>query len=490
MAEALNKKLFPDKTIRRLDVVIHHGCNLTNKGSKMNPFVRLQVTKPWHEGRTSFDKLDTTTIQGTKNPEWEEEFSFLISTNNGPGKLKLLIFDSQEDNNELVSTVDVDLSHYKEGQPYEKNFFSVDSNGQLEVSLRIRMPTADVRFGTDVNHTEKHLAGKRRENTETCIRQLLTINEEVKVPSIAVVTSGGGMRAMVGTSGAVRALREEGLLDCCIYMSSLSGSTWYLSLLYLLDTFPDVDRCTDYIRKRCAETHRCTHEIVWKGIKELGKKKAANMNFSFLDFWGYLLQELLDPEVKKLSLSDAASAVATCQLPFPIFTAASVSKCDPLDLDSEWMEFTLFEYGMHRCKLFAPTKDIASDRGQGIVSRRLPEPKVAFMQGMWGSAFGATIGDLLATEAGNLMLKSYIEDIISELLPEKTEADSINVLLEELGLRNFRPLAGSLPNYMNGIPADVVPEPPRRNCCTNVLCRYLCCLCTCVFCRDRKHSSY
>jgi hypothetical protein len=109
---------------------------------------------------------------------------------------------------------------------------------------------------------------------------------------------------------------------------------------------------------------------------------------------------------------------------------------------------------------------------------------------MWGSAFGATIGDLLATEAGNLMPKSHIEDIISELLPEKTEADGIDVSLEELGLRNLRPLAGSLPNYMNGIPADVVPEPPRRNCCTNVLCRYLCCLCTCVFCRDRKHSSY
>ena len=48
----------------------------------------------------------------------------------------------------------------------------------------------------------------------------------VQGPSISVVTSGGGMRAMVGTSGAIRALQEEGLLSCCTYMSTLSGSTW------------------------------------------------------------------------------------------------------------------------------------------------------------------------------------------------------------------------------------------------------------------------
>ena len=47
----------------------------------------------------------------------------------------------------------------------------------------------------------------------------------------------------------------------------------------------------------------------------------------------------------------------------------------------EWMEFTPFEYGIRSFKIFAAMKDVASDRSQGIVSRRLPEFNVAFMQG-------------------------------------------------------------------------------------------------------------
>ena len=108
----------------------------------------------------------------------------------------------------------------------------------------------------------------------------------------------------------------------------------YLSLLYLLDSFPDVDECTEYLRKRCAETHGYISKIIEKGVEEMGKKLADNINVSILDFWGYLLQELLEPSLKKFLLSDSRSAVATCQLPFPLFTAASVNKDDATGADS------------------------------------------------------------------------------------------------------------------------------------------------------------
>ena len=32
---------------------------------------------------------------------------------------------------------------------------------------------------------------------------------------------------MIGLSGAIRALQQAGVLDCCTYAASLSGSTWY-----------------------------------------------------------------------------------------------------------------------------------------------------------------------------------------------------------------------------------------------------------------------
>ena len=47
-----------------------------------------------------------------------------------------------------------------------------------------------------------------------------------ETPSIAIMGSGGGYRAMVGYSGAIRALKEMGVFDCATYTVGLSGSTW------------------------------------------------------------------------------------------------------------------------------------------------------------------------------------------------------------------------------------------------------------------------
>ncbi len=40
------------------------------------------------------------------------------------------------------------------------------------------------------------------------------------------MTSGGGFRAMIAYAGAFKALTEMGIIDCCTYVASLSGSSW------------------------------------------------------------------------------------------------------------------------------------------------------------------------------------------------------------------------------------------------------------------------
>ena len=47
-----------------------------------------------------------------------------------------------------------------------------------------------------------------------------------QVPTIAVLGSGGGFRAMVSLSGVFCALKDMGVLDCVTYASGLSGSAW------------------------------------------------------------------------------------------------------------------------------------------------------------------------------------------------------------------------------------------------------------------------
>ena len=51
-------------------------------------------------------------------------------------------------------------------------------------------------------------------------------DDYLKVPTIAVLGSGGGFRAMVSLSGVFCALKDMGVLDCVTYVSGLSGSAW------------------------------------------------------------------------------------------------------------------------------------------------------------------------------------------------------------------------------------------------------------------------
>lgn len=46
------------------------------------------------------------------------------------------------------------------------------------------------------------------------------------MPNIAIMGSGGGIRAVIGMCGAVTALQDENLLDSTMFTAGLSGSAW------------------------------------------------------------------------------------------------------------------------------------------------------------------------------------------------------------------------------------------------------------------------
>ncbi len=55
---------------------------------------------------------------------------------------------------------------------------------------------------------------------------LFTALFTVPSPNIALVTSGGSERAMVGLLGSLDALSQDDLLDFVLYLAGLSGLTW------------------------------------------------------------------------------------------------------------------------------------------------------------------------------------------------------------------------------------------------------------------------
>ncbi len=51
-----------------------------------------------------------------------------------------------------------------------------------------------------------------------------------QTPVIAVLGSGGGYRALIAFVGVLKALEDSKMLDCATYLSSLSGSSWWVSM--------------------------------------------------------------------------------------------------------------------------------------------------------------------------------------------------------------------------------------------------------------------
>lgn len=51
-------------------------------------------------------------------------------------------------------------------------------------------------------------------------------SSNAQAPVIAVLGSGGGLRAHIACLGVLSELKELGLLDAVTYLAGVSGSTW------------------------------------------------------------------------------------------------------------------------------------------------------------------------------------------------------------------------------------------------------------------------
>lgn len=94
--------------------------------------------------------------------------------------------------------------------------------------------TAHVRVSPDLCAEEQAFYEKRLAFTRQSLARYLDIPEdevhEDDVPLVTLATSGGGLRALVGTVGYLRAFERDGLFDLVAYAAGVSGSCWALAL--------------------------------------------------------------------------------------------------------------------------------------------------------------------------------------------------------------------------------------------------------------------
>ncbi|KAM9466383.1 cytosolic phospholipase A2 delta-like [Clarias gariepinus] len=351
--------------------------------------------------------------------------------------------------------------------------YYINKNLETEIGLRMdkvelhltRVDSSEedmkVRLDFDIAAEEKVFLVKRKEVVSHALQKILNLQvplDPTQVPTVAVVCSGGGSRAMTGTYGSLKGLQSLGLLDVITYMTSVSGSTWTSASLYS-DPFwskEGLDKAIASVQKELSKSPASlfspTHLHYYHS--ELQNREKEGYSVSFIDTWGLIIEQLVFGKKHTDTLSDQKKAVSEGQNPLPIYTAVNMKK-DPSGstLITEWCEFTPFEVGFCKYGAFVPVENFGSEFYLGHVVKKLPETRVSFLLGLWSSVFSTNLMHLWKTFTG--VTPSCPEEKIDKIEEEEKSPalDTLRVDSEASSLSNFmndRPIISSVFNFIRG----------------------------------------
>ena len=354
---------------------------------------------------------------------------------------------------------------------------------------------ATVRVGNDLCQEERAFRRKRQAYVIKALAKYLDIEEKdvhpEDVPVIAMCGSGGGLRALVAGTSSYLSAQEAGLFDCVTYTAGVSGSCWLQALYNSSIAGQDHERLIHHLKSRIGThiafppdalklvTSAPTNKFLLSGyIEKLkGDPKA---DFGLVDVYGLLLAaRLLVPHGdlavcdRDLKLSNQRALVDDGKHPLPIYTA--VRHEIPLDeaaekVDQEhkiqgdgqslkdkvkekarqeawfqWFEFTPYETFCEEFGAGIPTYALGRPFNNGHnelldTGIALPEIRIPFLLGVWGSAFCAT-------------LSHYYKEI-RPIVQGITGFGGLDSMLEEKNddLIKIHPIdPGTVPNFVSGM---------------------------------------
>ncbi|NXX70734.1 PA24E phospholipase, partial [Spizella passerina] len=206
-----------------------------------------------------------------------------------------------------------------------------------------------------------------------------------QVPVVAVMTTGGGTRALTSLLGNLLGLQKLGLLDVISFITGSSGSTWTLSHLYQSADWSheDLSRPISEVRRHMTKCKLSCFslESLQYYAKELKLRKQEGYQISSVDFWGLLLEKALDDGKNNHKLSDEQEALSQGQNPLPIYMILNMKEDYSLSEFKEWVEFTPYEVGFLKYGAFIRAEDFGSEFFMGRLMKKLPESRICFMKG-------------------------------------------------------------------------------------------------------------
>ncbi|XP_068107785.1 LOW QUALITY PROTEIN: cytosolic phospholipase A2 zeta-like [Hyperolius riggenbachi] len=414
-------------------VLVAHPCvcveGRMNSGEKeTNGNQILKVSVPG-----SYEKEICSTLKQSRSQALEEiPFMFHVDQDVSPNLNVCLLKTLRVTQNDLAPELDKKTIFMGKGSVAipplpDEEVVNLDvplSKDQVvHVSMRKEVSNPeelDIRLGFDLSNGERSFLEKRKKVVLKSLKEVLKLNEDPsvqEVPVVAVLGSGGGTRAMVSFYGSLLGLQDLKLLDCITYLSGVSGSTWCMSTLYENPDWSQTDLRRPVSKARgCVTTSKSgafSAERIKHCTKELVAMEKDGHKVNFSDLWGLVLEYFLHQKDNPARLSQQQECVERGQNPYPIYAGVNVRLNISGGDFAEWCEFTPHEIGIRKYGAFIRTEDFGSEFFMGHLITRRTEPKISFLQGVWGSAFAANLDEIWAHAAGTgILWLNSLTDVI------------------------------------------------------------------------------
>ncbi|NWQ94106.1 PA24B phospholipase, partial [Burhinus bistriatus] len=250
----------------------------------------------------------------------------------------------------------------------------------------------DVRFGYDLCREEQEFLQKRKRVVASALKRVLHLERDLhghEVPVIAVMATGGGLRAMSAMFGHLLALQKLNLLDCVTYLTGASGSTW--CVLKMTCVFGMTVTLHFHTVREMHLFQSLT--LLISECNSLVKLLllAFDHNFSlgllilFLDESGW---------VNIYKLTDQRKALEHGQNPLPFYAVLNVKeeKFSTFQF-REWAEFSPYEVAIPKYGASIRSEYFDSEFFMGRRVKKLPESRICYLEGLWTNIFTRNLLD-------------------------------------------------------------------------------------------------
>nr|XP_025740009.1 cytosolic phospholipase A2 beta isoform X1 [Callorhinus ursinus] len=324
-----------------------------------------------------------------------------------------------------------------------------------------------VRLGCSPCAEEQAFLSRRKRVVARALKQALQLDDDLQedeIPVVAVMATGGGIRAMVSLYGQLAGLRELGLLDCISYITGASGSTWALANLYEDPEWSQKDLAgptatlkTQVTKSKLGVLAPSHLQRYWQ---ELAERARQGHPTCFTDLWALISEALLHDEPHDHTLSAQREALSHGQNPLPIYCALNTKEKNLTTFEfGEWCEFSPYEVGFPKYGAFIPSELFGSEFFMGRLTKRLPESRICFLEGIWSNLYAANLQDSLywASEPSQFWDR-WAQDRVTldkEQVPllkiEETPTGAGRIAEFFTDLLTRRPLAQATHNFLRGL---------------------------------------